>query len=130
MSQDNVEIVRRAFDAFERNDLPGMFGLVADDVVTIRPDIDRVAYEGKAGFLQATAEWTEGFQEWSVEPQHYLDAGDHVVVTVRQAARGAESGVPVESDFWFVFRLRDGKIAQVSFHSRRDEAFELAGLSE
>jgi ketosteroid isomerase-like protein len=49
---------------------------------------------------------------------------------VRQTARGEASGVPVESDFWFVFRLRGGKIARLSFHVREPEALEAAGLQE
>ena len=53
-----------------------------------------------------------------------------MLVSVRQTARGEGSGVPVEMDVWFVFALRAGEIARVSFHARKSEALEAAGLAE
>ena len=128
MSQENVEIVRRAFEAFAEDDLGGMLDLVADDLITIRPDPDGATYHGKEGFLQATADWIEGFQDWTATPRQFIDANDYVLVSVHQTARGEGSGVPVESEFWFLFFVRETKIAQVSFHPREAEAFRLAGL--
>jgi ketosteroid isomerase-like protein len=87
-------------------------------------------YHGKPGFLEATAEWTEGFSEWSVRPDEFIDAGDQILVRVRQMARGERSAVPVEDDFWFVFAIRAGRISKVSFYIRREQALEAAGLSE
>jgi ketosteroid isomerase-like protein len=130
MSQENVETVRRGFAAFERGDLDQILALAADDMVTYRRDLDQATYHGKEGFLQATVEWIEGFSEWSVLPEQFIDAGDRVVVRVLQSATGEESGVPVEQDFWFVFEIRDDKIAKLSFYTREAEALEAAGLSE
>jgi ketosteroid isomerase-like protein len=128
MSQENVEIVRRAFDAFEEGNVSGMLALMADDLITHRPDPDRATCHGKDGFLQATADWIEGFQDWTAIPEQFIDAEDQVLVCVRQTARGEVSGVPVESEFWFVFTLRGGEIARLSFHSSKPEALEAAGL--
>jgi hypothetical protein len=41
--------------------------------------------------------------------------------------RGQKSGVPVESSIWFVFGIRERKIARVSFHLREAEAPKLPG---
>src|SRR5215207_9836227 len=130
MSQENVEIVRRAFQAFEEGNVSGMLELMADDLITYRPDPDRATYHGKEGFFQATADWIEGFQDWTATPGQFIDAEDHVLVSVRQTARGEGSGVPVERDFWFAFTVRRGKIARVSFHARKSEALKAAGLAE
>jgi ketosteroid isomerase-like protein len=73
---------------------------------------------------------TEDFSEWSVIPEEFIDAGDGVLVRVRQIARGAASGIPVEGEFWFVLKMRARKVAKVSFYIRRAEALEAAGLSE
>ncbi len=128
MPQDNVEIVRRFFAAFERDDLTGMLELMTDDLVTHRPYPDRTTYHGKEGFLEASADWTEGFRDWTATPEQYLDADGHVLVSVRQTGCGEGSGVPVEMVIWFVFELRDAEIARVSFHARKSEALEAAGL--
>jgi ketosteroid isomerase-like protein len=130
MSRENVEIVRGAFDAFQEGDLRQTIDLMADDLVTYRADPDGATYHGTEGFLRATAEWTEDFSEWSVIPEEFIDAGDCVLVRVRQIARGAASGIPVEGEFWFVLKMRARKVAKVSFYIRRAEALEAAGLSE
>ena len=39
-------------------------------------------YHGKEGFFQATADWIEGFEEWTATPEGFIDAGDYVLVRV------------------------------------------------
>jgi ketosteroid isomerase-like protein len=130
MSRENVELVRRGFDAFQEGNLSRMLDLMADDLVIYRADPDGATYHGKEGFLRATADWTEGFSEWSVIPEEFIDASDGVLVRVRQMARGEASGIPVEGEFWFVFEVRGRRVAKLSFYLRRGEALEAAGLSE
>jgi ketosteroid isomerase-like protein len=130
MSRENVEIVRGAFDAFQEGDLSQIIDLMADDLVTYRADPDGATYHGKEGYLRATADWTEDFSEWSVIPEEFIDAGDRVLVRVRQMARGAASGIPVEGEFWFVIEMRGRKAAKLSFYVRRADALEAAGLRE
>jgi ketosteroid isomerase-like protein len=130
MSEENVEIVRSAFGAFERGELDEMFELVTNDLITHRVEPDDAIYHGKEGFLQATADWIEGFEEWTVTPEEFIEGRDSVLVRVRQTARGEKSGVPVESNIWFAFEMRGRKIARLSFHLREAEALEAAGLSE
>jgi ketosteroid isomerase-like protein len=130
MSQENVEIVRSAFAAFERGDVSHIINLMADDLVTHRLEPDNAIYHGREGFFQATAEWTEGFEDWRATAEEFLDAGDDVLVQVHQTARGKGSGVPVESHFWFVFAMHERKVARLSFHTKKASALEAAGLSE
>ena len=65
-----------------------------------------------------------------MEHLEYIDAGDSVVVAFRWWGRGKSSGVPVESDFFGVHDLRDGKIVRFRQYDTRAEALEAAGLSE
>jgi ketosteroid isomerase-like protein len=130
MSQENVEVVRRGFAAFEHGDLSQMLDLMADELVTYRADPDGATYHGREGFLQATADWTEGFSDWAVIPEEFIDAGNCVLARVRQIARGADSGVSVAGEFWFVFEVRGTRVSKISFYIRRDEAVEAAGLRE
>jgi ketosteroid isomerase-like protein len=129
MSEDNVALVRRGFSAFEQGDVTRMLALMADDLVTYRADPDGATYHGKEGFLEATADWTEGFSDWAVVPEEFIDAGDFVVVHVRQVVRGEASGISVEGAFWFVFEVRDARVTRLSFYVRESEALEAAGLT-
>jgi ketosteroid isomerase-like protein len=130
MSQENVALVRSGFSAFERGDVSRMLDLMADDLVTYRADPDGATYHGKEGFLEATADWTEGFSEWAVVPEKFIDAGDFVLVHVRQIVRGEISGISVEGAFWFVFELRDARVTRLSFYLQEIEALEAVGLRE
>ena len=130
MSQENVEIVRRGWDAWERGDLSAVLQMMSDDLVTHRAPPFGDARHGPKGFLEVNRDWMEGFAEWSVTPTDYLDAGDRVVVRTAQKARGKESGVPVAAVFWFVFALRDGKVVRIDIHAEEAAALEAAGLRE
>jgi ketosteroid isomerase-like protein len=130
MSQENVEIVRQGFQAFERGELDAILDLFTDDIITYRADPDRATFDGKAGFRDAAADWTEDFSEWQVLPKEFTDLGERVLVRVLQIAQGRSSGVRVEEDYWFLFELTGSKVSKLSFYSRRAEALEAAGLSE
>jgi ketosteroid isomerase-like protein len=130
MSQENIALVRSGFSAFEQGDLSRLLDLLADGLVTYRADPDGATYHGKEGFLEATADWTEGFSEWAVVPEKFIDAGDFVVVHVRQVVRAETSGISVEGAFWFVFEVHHARITRLSFYVREIEAHEAAGLQE
>ena len=130
MSQENIALVRSGFSAFDQGDVSRMLDLMADDLVTYRADPDGATYHGKEGFLEVAADWTEGFSEWAVVPEKFIDAGDFVVVHVRQIVRGETSGISVEGAFWFVFEVHDARITRLSFYVREIEALEAVGLRE
>jgi ketosteroid isomerase-like protein len=130
MSQENLEIVRRSFEAFQRGGPDAMLDLFSDDVITYRADPDGATFDGKAGFRDAAADWTEDFSEWQVLPQEFTDLGERVLVRVLQIAQGRSSGVRVEEDYWFLFELTGSKVSKLSFYSKHTEALEAAGLRE
>jgi ketosteroid isomerase-like protein len=131
MSEENVEIIRRSYAAFDRGD----FTAILDDVnreVVIRahPRGDEGEYEGHDGFLRFITEWVEPFDEFTQTPEEFIDAGDRVVVRVLQQARGKGSGVPVKAKFWLVHLLRDTKAVRLDLYDNEAQALEAAGLSE
>ena len=131
MSQENVEIVRQAYEAYEQGDLAGMLKDADPDQVIYRPDPDGRTYRGPEGFLQAFMDWTEGFDEFRASVGEFIDANDsQVIVRVHQHAVGAQSGVPIEADFWFLHTIRDKKIVRLDMFSRKAQALEAAGLRE
>ena len=129
MSRENVEIVRRAFAAFDGGGLERLGDLVTDDLIVFRAEPDGATAHGLDGFIGLTAEWTEGFEDWIPVPTEFTEVGDRVVVRVRQSARGKASGVPIAEDFWFVFELRGARIAKMSIYAHEAEALEATGMS-
>jgi ketosteroid isomerase-like protein len=59
-----------------------------------------------------------------------IDAGDIVVVTIRQHGVGKDTGAEVELLTHGVFSLRNSKIIRAEFFESKADALEAAGLSE
>ena len=133
MSQENVEIVRRYFRAYE----PGGLDALAE---FWHPDITWRAAEGAlddVGLMEGPGElrryyeqWEDTFESSRVEAEELVDAGDQVVAVVRGFGRMKESEAEVDIRYATVLSIRDGKIAAGREYFTREEALEAAGLSE
>jgi ketosteroid isomerase-like protein len=130
MSEENVEIVRRAiayeYDGVgERAEAEAIF----DPQVVLNP-IDEEASSGFDAMRADMERWASAFDELKVTVEEIIDAGDQVVVVAHHQGRGRQSGVEVDTRFYEVYTLREGKVARVDEYSEREEALEAAGLSE
>ena len=135
MPKDNVEVVRRLWDAAERRDTEAVLSLYDPDVeldVSAFPlaDTDETIYRGHAGLRRLFSEWREVWDAADSELIELIDAGDRVVTVYRYRGRGRRSGVPVEEDFVILWTLAAQKVVRVKWFARREEALEAAGLSE
>jgi ketosteroid isomerase-like protein len=133
MSQENVEVVRGFWRAWEGGDLGSALDLTDPNVVTERmhPAPDAQAYLGQEGIVQAGIDWMENFGEFVMTGEEFLEVSpNQVVVRIRQVASGESSGVPVSADFWFVHTLRNAKIVRIDMYMSERQALEAAGLSE
>jgi ketosteroid isomerase-like protein len=106
----NVERVRAGLDAFNRGDLGGVFGLLAEDVeVFSSPALPNSGfYRGHDGYARWAGQWLEAWEEFRIEVERIEPVGDrHVVVDVHQIGRGRGSGIPVEMGIAYMFELGD-----------------------
>jgi ketosteroid isomerase-like protein len=137
MSQENVEIARRACEAAWRRPKPDFATLNAlahpdHEMFTVQSLVEGGGYSGAQGFREWLASWGEMFgEEWeaSVEEARAVDA-ERVLVTGWMKAQGRRGGVPVEQGFWVVMRVRDGKVTRSAVYTQREQALEAAGLRE
>jgi ketosteroid isomerase-like protein len=130
MSEENVETVLRAYAAFSEGDLTTALQQFDPEVVSYTaPDLGPAEYRGHEGFLQWCENWLSAFDEFTMEVESHVDAGNGVVLKVRQKATGSASGVPVEATFWFAHRLGGGSITRIGIHATEQDALEAAGLS-
>ena len=133
MSQENVEIVRRAYEAFNRGDLDAMVADIAPDAEylptgTIPGFAD--AYRGREGYRRFLGWLWEEFDEPHIEVHEIIEAGDQVLVSLTNRGRGKQSGANVSWHVWQVGTVRDGKVVQAQGFTSRDEALEAVGMSE
>ena len=132
MSQQNVEIVRRAYEAFADGNLEAVLNVFHPEV-DIRPDAavpDLGRLRGRDGWLELAGRWYEPWEEYRIEPEEFIDAGDQVVVLTREFGRRKDTGYEVEQRIGTVFTFRDGEAVRVEFFLDQAEALEAAGLTE
>jgi ketosteroid isomerase-like protein len=136
MSPENVEIVRRIYDAVARRDSVTPFELYAEDIVwdvsSWRPGalMTKTVYHGHEGVRQA---WRESLSIWSevdFEVYELVDRGDRVVAALREREIGRASGVPIETSHAAVWTLADGKVVRLQVFDDREQALEAAELRE
>ncbi|MFN2615799.1 MAG: nuclear transport factor 2 family protein [Thermoleophilaceae bacterium] len=133
MSRENVEIIRRAFEAFRTNDLEAWLATISPNINVFpnpREPGAKPHYEGREGVLEYLRNWYAGWDEYVVEPTQFVEAGDYVVVAAREIGTAKQSGIRVEQEFSHVFRLRDGQTVEWRQFGPLSEALEAVGLSE
>jgi uncharacterized protein len=130
MSQKNIEVVRNAFEAYNRGDFDAALELMHPDIEWHTPDVfpDAGTYRGRERVREFWESWPEMFRGFQLHLEDCSAVGEeHVVATFRVSGEGAESGVGVESPAVFQLgELRDGLIIWVGMFLTSDEALEAA----
>jgi ketosteroid isomerase-like protein len=131
LSEENVQIVRNAVERFQATGemSPGM--TVEDVAWHDPPDFpDAQVHIGIDGVVNALGVWADAWDDWQIEIDEFVDAGERVLVRGKQRGRGKETGVLVEQPLCLVYLMRDGKAVEVRAFFDEGQALEAAGLSK
>ena len=129
MSRENVEVVREQFEASNRRDFTRPMADWSDDVELVALGMMAGSYTGRQAVGEFFGDWFRAFSGGvHFDVLKIRDAGDAVAVAVRHRARGGHSGVEIEDDLYYEYRLPDGKIVRIEFHPTWREALEAVGL--
>jgi len=132
MSQENVETVKRATVFLATRDWQGMAELFDPDVElhgTVGGLEEGQILRGLREITQAFDRETDDvWEEHRLEPQEFLDAGDRVVILLREYQRGKGSGVELVVDTATIVDVRDGRIVRMQGYMNPAEALEAVGL--
>jgi len=131
MSQ-NVEIVKRTIDAFNRRDVEGCAALVTADFewVPALAEIESEIFRGREGIEAYFGSLSDAWGEWHLHGEEFRDLGGSLLVVIRMEARGRGSGAPVAGRQTVIFDLRDGEISRIRAYFDHGEALRGAGLTE
>jgi ketosteroid isomerase-like protein len=132
MSQENVEIVRRGIDAWNRGDLDEFLTGMAPEVEwhTTGRFADERVYRGHAGVARLTAQFEEDIEELNVSISEIRAIGDKVFLASTLKGRGKQSKAGFEEPLWYVVTLRDGLLVRVESYTDPTPALEAAGMRE
>ena len=112
MSEQSVEVVKRAYAAFAEGDVPAVLGMFADDIEWHEADgmpYGGVYHGGEAVVQNVFGPISEDVEGFSLAPEEYMAAGDTVAVVVRYTGTGKASGKQLDLPVVHVWDIEDGK---------------------
>jgi ketosteroid isomerase-like protein len=133
MSDQNVAVARKTFQAICSRDIDGLLELYDPDIEFLPLTGTRIESGGYAGHAGVRDYFTEVDEVWE-EMQPYADdlrtVGDDVVILGGCAVRGRGSGARSDNPMAWVLTLRDGKVIRHRGFATREEALDAVGLAE
>jgi ketosteroid isomerase-like protein len=131
MSQENVEMMRRAVDAINADDIPR--DMIAPDleITNATTAVTDARYFGYEGALRWRRDLFDVIDDARLEIDEVLATGtDYVAIANRLIGRGSSSGAPVELRWASVFWFRDGRMTRGAGYPTRREALDAVGVRE
>ena len=131
MSQENVEIIKAFFDAWNAADMDAVREFYDPDVIvrTVEDWPEPGPYVGREAAMRFHEQLRDTWDTDTLVPiSDFIDAGDRVAV--RYNWRGAGHGPDLNMELTLVFTMRKGRILYQEFLWDHAEALETLGLSE
>ena len=128
MAEENVELVRAAFDAWNAEGPAALTDRAAEDVVWLEVsgwlESEGQEVRGREVLLANLHRLFDAWDTYRLELEDVHDAGERVVAIVRERGRGRASGVGIDSLWGYVITVVDGKLGRIEAY--RDPAAALA----
>jgi ketosteroid isomerase-like protein len=128
--QQNIEIVKRGYEAFGRGDINGVLALCAENVEWVSSGPSELPTAGIRRGREQVAQFFKAvdqvFEIQRFEPKQFIAQGDQVVVLGDDTAKVKATGKVLTEEWAHAFAIRDGKIA--AFREYIDTAQVVAEL--
>jgi ketosteroid isomerase-like protein len=132
MSQENVEVVRGAIDAYNRRDFEAIRALNHPQVEvdwSASRGLEARIYQGQEDVMRFMQSFLGMFEQVKMEPDRFIESGDSVVVPNSAYLRGRD-GIETVARSTIVFEVRSGRIAHMRLYQETREALDAVGLRE
>jgi hypothetical protein len=125
MSQGNVDLVRDQYARWNAREFDAWIEAFDPEVEYMSSVVASMdgggVYRGHEGVRQFVREYFEGWEQFRLQPNEYIDAGPHVAVVLRATAQGRGSGIEIDREIAHVWTFRDGRaVRHQSFTSRAE----------
>jgi ketosteroid isomerase-like protein len=130
MSEENVELVRRLYDEFNRGGAAPLSLLDPRVEWHTAADLpDSGVHRGHEGVAALHAEWVGSFEDFRADVTELIDRGDYVVAPLVLRGRIRDSSDEVALPETHVWKLTAGKVVEVREYRTLDQALEAVGAS-
>jgi ketosteroid isomerase-like protein len=133
MSQENVEIVRRATDAYNRRDLDGIVRNYAPDAVVDWSNsrgVEAGVYRGRSEIRAFARRFLAMWDEVRIEIADPVEIEEDLLVTENVTYLRGRDGIELQARSAWLIRFRDGEQSSLTLYQTKQEALEAAGLRE
>ena len=133
MSQENVEVMRRAYAALVEQGVEAVLAFADPEFeATTPPSLasEPGTYRGHEGVRRYFSSFGDAMEGVYFEGQEFTSVGDKVLVDTKLHARGRTTGIETEQRAFLVWTLRDGLVTRVDTFAEKGQALQAAGLSE
>ena len=133
MSQENVEVVRRSTEAYNRRDLDGMLETWAPDAVvdwSRSRGFDAGVFQGHGEIRAFLRRFLAAFEEIRFEIDDPIEVEEDLLVSENVAYLRGRDGIEVQARSAWLIRIRDGKQTSLTLYQTKREALEAAGVRE
>jgi ketosteroid isomerase-like protein len=132
MSQENVEVARRCFEAWSSWVFEDIAACYAPDAEIVSPSSEKFGrtYRGHEGLRLYIDHFVAAFEPPSFDLEEIVDVGERVITVAVCRTRGNESGVAVSQRTATVCTIRDSLIQREVIYLDRGEALAAVGLLE
>jgi uncharacterized protein len=124
--EKDVERLRAIYEAFNEGGVDAILARLAPEfqVRDRESSPDRETRHGKEGVKQLFDSYMEAFDALRLDPEEFIAAGDQVVVSLRQRARGKGSGAEVAGRIVHVWCIREGAPLELRIFGDKQQALE------
>jgi ketosteroid isomerase-like protein len=131
MSEENVQLVRKGYEAWNRQDLEGALEMLAPGF-EFRPlpgyfDLKDI-YQGREGFTSFWETWLDAWKTMKIKIERLEGRDDRVLAWIRFEGIGRTSDVPVSLDVGHLWTVRGGQV--ISLTAMPADALDVSRLEE
>jgi len=132
MSEQNVDIMRAAMEAFNRRDVEAFGRLLSRDaeIVPVRAALEGTVYRGPNAAAQYCAAVDESWENLRWEVEEIRDGGSWVLVLGRILGSGRGTGAAIDARAGWVAHFHEGLVTRFHTYADREEALRAVGESE
>jgi ketosteroid isomerase-like protein len=132
MSDQNVEIVKRSIEVYNRRDLEALRGVNHPNVEldwSASLGLEARVYQGREQVLRFYENYFEAFEEIDIQPERFIESGNWVVVPNTALVRGRD-GIQTVARSAFAFEVHGGLITRIRLYQETQEALGALGVRE
>lgn len=133
MPETDIEVLRRAYEAFNSRDLAALLEFFDPDSHWVPSSSAWGAgtvYQGHEGVRRLLDDLASDWERFEAAPEDYRDLGDLILVTGRVRAVSKDGGREIDSPTAWVWEMRDGKALRLQAYTDPQAARDALGLRD